>query len=242
MEIQKLKNLPTVCCVTCTKGRHSFIERVLGMILKQDYKGKIVHLIYNNSLVSQELAPNVSTENREIILINQYRYSKTNEFYKGMSEISEDALSYIPAEVEVVTFMDDDDIYLDNHISEGVKGYLDALNLNKLAYKPFYSLMDSTEGRTKINNVCEPSIFVFKDFLVQAGFDPHSSAYHHQWIRALTEGDLLHEAVDGIPTFVYQWMGDVYHMSGNGDNPDNLDNFRKTHQDEGDLIITPTGM
>lgn len=208
-------------------------------MLKQDYKGKIYHLIFNNSSTEQKLAEGLDTENIKFILVNQDKYSKTGEPYSEINQIFEDAISFVPADAEVITFTDDDDLYLENHISEGAKGYTQALNLNKLSYKPYYSWMDINEGREKVNNMCEPSIFVFKDFIQRIGFEKHSAAYHHKWINELKDNDLWYEPLEGIPTFIYQWVGGVFHISGDGDNPDNLKNLRNFEQDEGDQIITP---
>lgn len=240
MELQDVNKLPVICCITCTRGRHSLLERALGCIMKQDYEGLFYYIIFNNSPVEQRLAENLDTDTRKIILVNQSRWSKTGELYSNTHQFFSDSVLHVPEDVNLISFPDDDDKYLPSHIRKGVLGYLEAILNNKIAYKPFYSLMEQGREISKINNVCEPSIFVSKEHILKTGFNEHSSAFHHQWITKLTDDNLLHEPLDGEPTFIYQWGDGNYHMSGNGDNPDNLANFRKYHQDEGDGIITPT--
>lgn len=227
-----------ITAITCTRGRHSLLEKTLGYILSQDYKHLLYYVIFNNSPTIQELAEDYSTPNKKIILVNQYQYSQTQAPYTSMDQIFSDAMLYVPRETEVVTFFDDDDVFLPSHISEGMKGYYEAKARGKLAYKPYYSLIQTKEGIEKIHNMAEPSFFVNKKHIDKYGFNSHSSAYHHQWINPLLLDNLLHSPIEGASTFIYQWVGGVFHISGDGENPDNLKRHNDRELDEGDGIIT----
>lgn len=229
-----------VAAITCTRGRHSLLERCVGLFLKQDYEGLAYQIIFNNSPTKQELAPNLNTENKKIILINNNIDTLTGKPYSTINRIFEDAMGHVPNEVELVTFFDDDDVFLKNHISEGVKGYNKAKEQEQLAYQPYYSLCQTSEGITKMNNWFEPSIFVNKDWVNKYGFSTHSAAYHHQWLIPLMDNNLIFQPLDGPSTFVYQWVGGCYHISGDGNNPENLKNHNTMSTDEGDRIITPS--
>lgn len=228
-----------VAAITCTRGRHSLLERCVGMFLKQDYEGLAYQIIFNNARPSrnpQRMGGDYNTSNKKIILVNQPFDIRTGERYSSINQIFENAMMHVPEEVEVVTFFDDDDIFLPNHISDGVKGYEKG---GLKAYKPMYSLIQTGEGTSKMRNMSEPSWFVEKAHIEKYGFSTHSSAYHHQWINPLLENKEVYEPEDGTSTFIYQWVGGCYHISGDGDNPENLNNHNRLSTDEGDGIIIP---
>lgn len=225
-----------VAAITCTRGRHSLLERCVGNYLKQDYKGKSYQIIFNNSPHRQKLDTFYIPSHKKILLVNQHIDVKTGKPYESINRIFEDAMARLPYDVQVVTFFDDDDVFLPHHISEGVREWIEG---GKKAYKPYYSLCQTSSGIEKTHNMCEPSFFVEKEHVLRYGFSPHSSAYHHQWINPLIQENQIYEPIDGTPTFVYQWVGGCYHISGDGDNPENLANHNKNSVDEGDGIITP---
>lgn len=231
-----------VAAVTCTRGRHTLLERCVGLFLKQDYEGVAYQIIFNNAKPSrnpQRMAKDYNTDNKKIILVNQPFDSRTGERYSSINQIFENAMMHVSEEVEVVTFFDDDDIFLPNHLSEGVKGYKEAREQGMWAYKPYHSLIQTTNSIEEIHNMCEPSVFVNKEYVNTLGFSTHSAAYHHQWLNPLIREGKLYEPIDGTPTFVYQWVGGCYHISGDGENPKNLENHNRNSTDEGDGIITP---
>src|SRR6188472_2538309 len=119
-----------VCLLTCTKNRNKHIKRLVRFVLDQTYTD-FVHLIYNNSPI--ELRLNANLPKDKFILVNNHLSLITKKPYTTLGEIYNDAIKFIPEDAHLVTFTDDDDIYLENHVEEGVKGYLRG---GVKAYKP----------------------------------------------------------------------------------------------------------
>lgn len=208
------------------------------MFLQQDYEGDHKLLIYNNSPYKLKLDkeyPNVGLVNNHISLMDGRPYYNTGDIFR-------DALNLIPRDVEMIQFWDDDDIFLSNHISEGVKGYLEASMKSQLAYKPkngYFRYMNNPQVLT--SNVMEPSIFVNMDFVRMHGFKKHSSDYHSGWTDPLFKENRIFIKEDGAVTFIYDWSMEAaaFKISGAGDNPDNFINHKQGSSDIGDGIITP---
>src|SRR5581483_8100631 len=147
-----------VTAILATCGRHTLLERSVGMYIQQDYTGESALLIYNNSNISLNLDPNLSLPpGKEIFLFNMHLDSKTGERYNNLGSIYNDVLQYVPEDTEIIYHNDDDDLFLPNHISEGVKGFKRG---SKLAYKPAKSYFRHAGGVTLMANTLEPSIFV----------------------------------------------------------------------------------
>lgn len=230
-----------VLCITATSGRHWCMERTLGMFLNQDYIGKHILLIYNNSDVSLELNLNNLPENKEVILINNYKSKTTRMPYNNLGEIYMDCLDYIEKldlKPDIINHMDDDDIYLKNHISEGVNGYVKG---SLLAYKPKKSYYKDLNGVSLVENVLEPSIFVNYNHLKNHGYYQRSVDLHHKWLQPLIETNQIFVDPNGPATFIYDWNHEVpiWKTSGDPYNPENFNNYKKTSKDHGDGILTP---
>jgi hypothetical protein len=192
-------------------------------------------LIFNNAFESQELGTIDLPENKKIILINNCMDLKTGMAYTNLGSVYRDALEFLTEDYDIATHMDDDDVYLPNHISEGVKGMI------CMAYKPATSYYLDSTGLTEQSNVLEPSIFVLFKYLKDAGYYETNVNLHHKWLKDLAETGNLFVKKDGIPTFIYDWSGmiPVWKTSGDPDNPENFNNYTKNSKDWGDRIITP---
>lgn len=229
--------LPEVYVITATCGRHYCIERSVGFFLDQDYEGIHTMLIYNNSDVAQSLHLPDLPPNKRVRLINSDSNLVTHTRYQSLGEIYNDAITFIPSEVEVISFWDDDDIFLPNHISAGVKGLIAC---GKTAYKPSRSYYRHSTGISLVQNTLEPSIFVDAQHIKNYGFSLTTSDQHHEWLSKL--GDEMFVDPMGEPTLVYNW-GDhnvpTFKTSGDPGNPKNFDNYRNFSQDHGDCIIQP---
>lgn len=230
-----MNELPTTACITPTKGRHKHIERVLTCFLEQDYIGKSILLIYNNSNIQQTLGKFEIPENKQVILINNHVDRASQEPYTNLGAIYRDILSYIPEEVSIITHMDDDDIYLPSHISSGV---FNLIKSDKLAYKPKFSWFLTSEGVKPIENVLEPSIFIYRDHLIKHGYYENTINQHHKWLESLKPDKLLVDP-KGKKTFIYTWDGGVFKTSGDPLNEINFQRYDNFSQDHGDQIITP---
>lgn len=225
--------LPIVACITATKGRHSYLERVVACMLSQDYKGKFYNLIYNNHPQSQILSPALPVD--KFILVNNSKNLSTGEPYNIVGDVFTDILHYIPEDVEIVNFADDDDLFLPSHISEGVRGMQRG---GRTAYKPTYSWFKTKAGIQKAQNTLEPSIFVKRSYLDKTGFHRENVTYHQKWIDTLSEkGDIFVD--DGPSTLIYDWSVSVFKISGDPNNPRNFDRHKQYSNDSGDGVISP---
>src|SRR5689334_20068163 len=119
-----------VCLITATKNRHRQLERIVRFVLNQT-SPNWVHLIYNNSKEILRLNKHLSPE--KFILINSPLNFHTKKPYDNLGDIYTDAIKYVPADCDVINFMDDDDIFFPNHVEEGLKGLVKG---QLTAYKP----------------------------------------------------------------------------------------------------------
>lgn len=222
-----------VCALTCTCGRHTCIERSIRLFLDQDYDD-CIQLVFQNSPVTQQLIPGLEN----IILINQSIDSNTGESFKNLGDIYNNALKHIPDDVDIVTMWDDDDLFLPNHISEGVKGLIRS---GKTAYKPYNSYYRSGGSTSLVHNTLEPSIFVWAAHIKKYGFTSATHDQHMGWLDPLIKNKDIHVDPKGVPTLIYMWgeAFPVFKTSGNPSNPDNFKNYRKSSADHGDRVITP---
>lgn len=225
-----------VAWLTCTKGRHSLLERNLRFFLNQDYENKVM-IIFNNSPITQRLGSFDGEEN--VILINQHVNSITKLDYDNLGAIYNDAIDHIPEDVMLLNMADDDDCFMPNHLSAGVEGYLRAKEQGLRAYKPRFSYYHHAGGIVPVANVMEPSIFVEMDHIRIHGFHNNTKNQHHKWLDALGSDILVEE--NGKKTLIYDWNNHVptWKTSGDPDNPSNFLNYSENSQDHGDGIITP---
>lgn len=226
----------SVIAICATKNRHTHLEKLVRCFLDQDYEGPHTLLIYNNAFETQELAKINLPENKKIILINNCMDLKTGLAYTNLGSVYRDALEFLTERYDVATHMDDDDVYLPNHISEGVNG----IGYN-FAYKPYESYYLDSTGLTRQANVLEPSIFVDFKYLKSQGYFETNVNLHHKWLQPLLERNLIQVHKDGLPTFIYDWSGMIptWKTSGDPNNPENFNNYTKNSKDWGDRIITP---
>jgi hypothetical protein len=154
--------------------------------------------------------------------------------------------------VMVVTSADDDDIFLPNHISEGIKGMGSALLQGKVAYKPYWSYARSRDQEglvhyEKVHNALEPSIFVTVNHIITHGFAPVSIRYHQQWLDPLEQRNKILVDKNGVSTLIYNWgdnggadSWEIYKMSGSGDDSrENLKGHLAHSKDMGNNILVP---
>lgn len=230
-----------VCAIMATHGRHKCAERSIGLFLNQDYRPYVDTklLIFQNSDTPQRLSlqSSRSLDDRisPFILVNNPGP------FTSLGDIYTQALKHVPEDTDLVTFWDDDDIFLPNHISEGIAGYLRAKAQGKIAYKPAKSYYRDPRGISLMSNTLEPSMFVEFNHIKQYGFSDKTTEQHLQWVDPLVSNDLIFVDPDGPPTLIYNW-GDnfaTYKTSGDYHNPQNFENCRLNSKDHGDGILTP---
>lgn len=235
------KLLPTVCALTCFCGRHEEVERILRFYIDQTYEGPSLLLLFNNSPKEQQLSDIELPPNKRIILVNNPKDRQTGEEYTNTGDIFRDAVTFIPEDVDIVNHFDSDDIFLHNHLSAGVEGWMKAKKKKQLAYKPYYSYYLYEDKCKLVHNTHEPSIFVDAKYLKEEGFHPLTVSYHQKWLDKLRADGKLFTDPNGPSTFLYNWSGGHgnHKISGSDDNLQNFINHRKWEQDYGDLILTP---
>lgn len=225
-----------VCLITATRDRHKQLERVVRFVLNQTYPDW-VHLIYNNSPTPQRL--NINLPKDKFILVNHSTSFRTKKPYSTLGDIYTDILQFIPEDCDVINFMDDDDIYMPDHVEEGVKGMLKG---ELEAYKPKKSYYRYLQDSVKlVENTLEPSIFVKTDWVKKYGFSLETTAQHLQWVQPLIDQKKIFVDPEGKPTFVCDWSQEIgtFKTSGDPNNPKNFQNYANWSKDSGDTIITP---
>lgn len=240
-----------VIAIMATCGRHKLAERSLRFFMDQDYKDKHTLLIFNNSPINQRMGTieEEGTDHKTIILVNQHIDSQTGGLYSSLGGVYNDALKHVPGDADVITHFDDDDIFLPNHISEGVSGLtrvqmcdIDKPPVGYIAYKPERSYYRHPKGVELMGNNLEPSVFVEANHIRDYGYSLTTSDQHMTWFNPLLSEHKMFVDPHGIPTLIYNW-GDTdiptFKTSGNAGDPKNFDNYRNFSQDHGDLILTP---
>ncbi len=225
-----------VCLITATKDRHKQLERVVRFALDQTSQDW-THLIFNNSPVPQRLNENLPSD--KFVLINNHLSYATKKPYTTLGEIYNDAITHIPEDCDVINFMDDDDIFLQNHVEEGLKGLERG---RRLAYKPQKSWYKHLrEKPVLVENNLEPSIFVKKEHIQLYKFSPETTAQHLHWLNPLINKEQIYVDPDGPPTYICDWSQEIgtFKTSGDPNNPNNFNNYANWSKDYGDCIITP---
>lgn len=224
-----------VCLLTATKNRHRHLERLVRFSLDQTNQN-FVHLIFNNA--REPLRLNSNLDPAKYIVINSPVNAKTHQSYKTLGEIYNDAIKFIPEQCDVVNFMDDDDVFLENHVDEGIKGME---KWGKKAYKPAKSYYKHGNQISLVSNTMEPSIFVKTSHIKEYGFSLETTAQHLNWINPLVGENQIAVDVDGPPTYICDWSQEIptFKTSGNPNNPSNFRNYEEWSKDKGDGIITP---
>lgn len=258
----------TVCAILATCGRHTLLERSLRMFLDQEngLVGEGEHalypiyrlLIYNNSDVELKMDNDIwggVTGYKHVRLVNNHLDSRTGERYTNLGAIYNDALEYAQEwDPDVIVHWDDDDLFMPNHLMEGLKGFdraqmrADSNAENGRdpsyygAYKPAKSYFRHAGGITLMANTLEPSIFVDYNHIKQYGYSETTSDQHLQWVNPLVYGGHIFVDENGPSTLIYNW-GDrdipTFKTSGNAGDPKNFENYRNFSQDHGDKVITP---
>lgn len=248
-------NKPTVAALCCTHGRYKCLQRSVRCFLDQDYEGDAIMFIYNSgdSLFIEGGNYAIITDDYSEGIIEYPELHKTificnlsKDSYKNVGEKYNKALNRmleVFPNIGIVYSHDDDDIYLPNHITEGVKGMMKSYNLSMKAYKPKYSYFRSREGMIRNENTYEPSIFVDAKYLQEKGYAQVSVKYHQQWLDPLVINKQIFVDPNGKSTFIYNWgdTWDTYKMSGTGDDSDrNTTSHKLRSLDMGEGVLTPT--
>jgi hypothetical protein len=197
------------------------------MFLNQTYPDKHLVIIQNS-----EHDQILDREYDNITIVNKSDFSNLGAIYNY-------SLNFVPDGSEVFCLFDDDDIYMPNHIEEGVKGLIRG---NKKAYKPQFSYFYNNGKISKISNILEATWFVRYDVITQNRFREESDRLHFNWVEWCMHTDNVYIDDDGISTFGYTWGNNseppLHHISGTK-NSEQFQQHRNLSKDHGDGIITP---
>lgn len=224
-----------VCAIMATCGRHRCCERSLKFFLDQDHENKYI-IVYQNSAVCQSLGQFEGSD--KVLLVNNHTDLQTNKPYTNLGAIYRDAIKYIPSDTDLIIFWDDDDIFVQDHISRGVGG------INKYArkaYKPSHSYFRYGNTVQLAQNTLEPSIFTRAEVIKENGFHELTSNQHLKWVDWLVQNGEVYSDPEGKPTMCYNWGDDfpTFKTSGDPNNVNNFNNYRTYSTDHGDFIIDP---
>ncbi|WEA01825.1 hypothetical protein [Mucilaginibacter sp. SJ] len=224
-----------ITAIMATCGRHYCSERSLSLFLEQNYQDKHL-LIYQNSEVQQRLSECIDPS--LVTLVNNSMDMNTHQPYISLGAIYNDAIKHLPVDTDIVTFWDDDDLFFDDHLSEGIRGLIRG---GKTAYKPASSYFRTQAGMTKERNTFEPSIFVKASHIFKYGFHRTTTDQHLKWLEPLLADSDIYVDEDGKSTLIYNWSDEVllYKTSGHSYKPDHFDEYRSLSYDHGDRIIAP---
>lgn len=226
-------------CLTATCGRHTLLERSLRFFIDQDYSMDHTLLIYNNSDIPLSLSDIELPDNKHIILYNNHIDTQTGIRYSTLGGIYNDIINLVPPECDIICHTDDDDIFLPNHISEGMKGLRAS---GKIAYKPEKSYYRHPGGMELMGNNLEPSVFVRASHIREHGYSLTTTEQHMAWFNPLLSEGKMFVDPKGTPTLIYNW-GDTdiptFKTSGDMHNPRNFENYRAYSRDHGDRVLTP---
>jgi hypothetical protein len=247
-----MKGGGSVVALCCTYGRYRCLQRALKCYIDQDYLAPSILFICNSGAPLKlpddfKLPPWKQVYIDNCSLMNFQ--SVGEKYYHALRLINQ-----MYPEADTLYSHDDDDIFLANHITEGVQGFLHGCRQHRCkAYKPQQSWFRYRDESgvvqiVKQENTFEPSIFVDVDWVLKHGYAPVSIRYHQQWLDSLLYENKLFVDPQGKPTLIYNW-GDntngpdswgIYKMSGAGvDNQNNFLAHARTSRDMGDGILVP---
>lgn len=196
--------------LTCTNGRFTYLRRLLSCFLNQDYNNKIL-LIYNNADIPIEMEPLSN-----VILVNNCIDTITKKPYKDVGSIHRDALGHCPSDIDYVSIMDDDDIFLPKHFSTAIHCFEKSPSYK--VWQPghyFHKYSNSDVEYRKTDNYLEGSCVLEYNFLQEVGFGVGNSLeYNLHWYLEAVNRKVIY--IDGMSagTFCCEYgQQDVVHTS-----------------------------
>jgi hypothetical protein len=245
----ELIKYPKVTWIIATNNRAACLERVVRNFIDQDYKGEHSMWVYNNGKNPFLIDTPVLPDNKKILVSHYPVDIFTGQPYLNVGSIFNNIIFQLPRlesqllgyKPDIISFGDDDDIYLPDHISEGVKGIKEAQKKGAKAYKPHFSYYRSTNKVELAHNNLEPSIFSLYDYIYTAKCLETAVSYHDGWINPLKDSGQFYVGAypKHKPTLIYDWSSEipVYKISGTGeDSPENFAAYNSWSKDYKNLI------
>lgn len=202
-------SLPAVSCYTSTYGRVHCLNELVQSFLQQDYKGP-KQLVILNDYDEQELIFN----HPEVVIVNQKERIKPlgAKFNKNIELCSHD----------ILVCMEDDDLYLPNHISYAVEHMKDGIFHTGVAW------VWTAPGKLHHSgNYFHASHVFTRELFERAGKYPLKDnctvdvGIMGEFQRAIGHAYTQHPKFDDI-TYIYRWGNQSYHASGYGTQINNV--------------------
>jgi len=231
--------MKNIAGLTCTNGRFTYLRRLLTSFLQQDYENKFL-LIYNNAKT-----PIIMEPHRDVLLVNNHKDLQTGADYRDVGSIYRDALTLLPADIELVSMMDDDDFFLPHHFKMANNAFCNERNIK--VWKPgmFFFMESSGVTLMESNNNLEGSCVIERRFLDEAQFNLSSLEYNLKWLRKASESNQLFVDTEIVtPSFCYDVsQSDVIHTGSFcthfGENKELLEENIRRHGNYGSDKLKP---
>ncbi|MBI6288180.1 glycosyltransferase family 2 protein, partial [Proteus mirabilis] len=177
-------DLPLVSVIIPTYGRPHFLERAIDSVLSQSYKNIEIIVVDDNS-------SNLHHEQTVKIIKKYNRNNKIIYIFDGINVGGSLARNrgIIESKGEYITFLDDDDIYLEKKIESQVEHIINnnidvsvcnmffKKNNNFLDISNCYSRVGSIQEFILNGNAYTPMIMSKKESLLEVGLFTHSPRY-----------------------------------------------------------------
>jgi len=200
--------LPGISCRVMTYGRVSTLEETIQSFLQQDYLGP-KELIIINDYSKQTLV----YDHPEIKIFN------FTELFETLGD--KENFCVEQSQYEIIAVMDDDDLYLQNHLSNIAKYFIegsDLLHWNKGIYMSWPKI----EAITGIGN--SGIVYSKKIWKEIEGYSKMHSGFDMDFvvrINSVSSNIIFASPPDKEVSAIYVWGNRGYHCSGNGtDTPD----------------------
>ena len=178
-----------------TGGRYRWICESIQQFLSQDYRYKKL-LIFNNGNGSLHLDPVL--KKRGISLVN------AGSEFSTYGEVSNAALKLV--DTKYMSIWDDDDIYLPNHLSQGVRALEET---GKLVHRASRALMATVDDENnllvdEVRNVLEGTWIINTEFAKRVGFNEDINV--GVAIKIVDESNKQNQTVEGEDiSYIYRF-------------------------------------
>lgn len=208
--------LPSISCRVITYGRVATLEETMQSFLQQEYEGK-KELVIVNDYDKQKLI----YDHPEIKIFN---FDKTFETLGDKENFAAEQ-----CQGEIVAVMDDDDIYLPNHLSNIAKFFVegsDLLHWNKGMYMSWPKI----EAIVPIGN--SGIVYSKRIWREIGGYPRENAGYDMSFvnkIKSVSKNIVYAEPSREEVSAAYIWANRSYHCSGQGTDNDTRPNILERH-------------
>lgn len=186
---------------TTTYGRVSFLEECLQSFLQQEYSGDSEMVIINDYPLQKLIFDHPKV-----------RIFNVDETFKTIGEKENFAVEQCKGDIIAVT--DDDDVYMQNHLSNIDKYFVPGTNILHWQRGVYYNDPEITN----ITWIGNSGMVYSKDAWLKAGKHPIMNAGGDSIFaeKVFKLGNVVHASPE-LPSAFYRWrMPNLYHQSGMG--------------------------